>query len=104
MGFGFRRFQTKAEIHIASVLSNYHRSAQTASNMWCWPGNRAGVVDLAYSDSYRFLLSASIDHEVGVWSPFADRLVFKLIGHGAPLIGVQFVQGTPQIVSADVQG
>jgi hypothetical protein len=41
---------------------------------------------------------------VGVWSPFADRLVFKLIGHGAPLVGVQFVQGTPQIVSADVQG
>jgi WD40 repeat protein len=27
-------------------------------------GHRAGVVDLAYSDDFRFLLSAGIDHEV----------------------------------------
>jgi WD40 repeat protein len=31
--------------------------------------HRAGVVDLAYSDSYRFLLSASIDHEVFILFP-----------------------------------
>lgn len=26
--------------------------------------HRAGVVDLAYSDDYRFLLSAGVDHQV----------------------------------------
>jgi len=67
-------------------------------------GHRAGVVDLAYSEHYRFLLSAGIDHDVCVWSPFADRLVFKLKGHGSPLLGVEFVPGTPQIVTADTEG
>jgi hypothetical protein len=28
-----------------------------------------------------------------VWSPFDDKMLFKLSGHGAPLIGVQFVGG-----------
>lgn len=67
-------------------------------------GHAAGVVALAYSDEFRFLLSAGIDHDVCVWSPFADRLVFQLKGHGAPLVGVQFVPGTPQIVTADKEG
>jgi len=42
--------------------------------------------------------------QVGVWSPFADRLVFKLTGHSAPLLGVEFIKGTPQIISADSDG
>jgi len=64
----------------------------------------AGVVAIAYSNEYRFLLSAGSDHQVCVWSPFADKVVFTLRGHNAPLIGVQFVQGTPQIVTADSDG
>ena len=76
----------------------------TASDKNCFVGHRAGVVDLCYSNEYRFLLSASIDHDVCVWSPFADHVVFKLVGHTSPLVGVQFVTGTPQIVTADTEG
>ena len=76
----------------------------TASDKNCFMGHRAGVVDLCYSNEYRFLLSASIDHDVCVWSPFADHVVFKLVGHTSPLVGVQFVTGTPQIVTADTEG
>lgn len=64
----------------------------------------AGVVAIAYSNEYRFLLSAGSDHQVRVWSPFAEKQVFSLRGHKAPLIGVQFVPGTPQIVTADSDG
>ena len=67
-------------------------------------GHRAGVVAIAYSNEYRFLLSAGSDHQVCVWSPFADKVVYSLRGHNAPLIGVQFVPGTPQIVTADADG
>ena len=76
----------------------------TASDKAVFSGHRAGVVDLCYSNEYRFLLSASVDHDVCVWSPFADHVVFKLVGHTSPLVGVQFVGGTPQIVTADTEG
>jgi len=76
----------------------------TATDKNTFAGHRAGVVDLCYSNEYRFLLSASIDHDVCVWSPFADHVVFKLVGHTSPLVGVQFVTGTPQIVTADTEG
>jgi WD40 repeat protein len=64
----------------------------------------AGVVAIAYSNEYRFLLSAGSDHQVCVWSPFAEKQVYSLRGHTSPLIGVQFVPGTPQIVTADSDG
>lgn len=62
------------------------------------------MVAIAYSNEYRFLLSAGSDHQVCVWSPFAEKQVYTLRGHHAPLIGVQFVPGTPQIVTADSAG
>ena len=67
-------------------------------------GHRAGCVAIAYSNEYRFLLSAGSDHQVCVWSPFAEKQVYSLRGHTSPLIGVQFVPGTPQIVTADSDG
>jgi hypothetical protein len=53
---------------------------------------------MAYSDEHRFIVTASFDHDVLVWSPFSEKLVFRLAGHQAPLVGVQFVTGAPQLV------
>ncbi|XXQ36767.1 EF-hand domain-containing protein [Plasmodiophora brassicae] len=66
--------------------------------------HRKGVAGLAYSAEYKFLISAGLDRDACVWSPFASHLMCKLTGHVAPLVDVQFVSGTPQIVTADADG
>lgn len=86
--------------------------------------HRKGVAGLAYSAEYKFLISAGLDRDACVWSPFASHLMCKLtgtlagrtgcvspttpdgrrVGHVAPLVDVQFVSGTPQIVTADADG
>lgn len=67
-------------------------------------GHKKGIVSLSYSDEYRFLLSGSFDHTMCIWSPFADRLVFRLTGHNSPICSAQFLTNTPQVVSVDLDG
>lgn len=43
-------------------------------------GHRKAVCSLDYSDEYRLLVTASFDHDVCVWSPYADKLIYKMKG------------------------
>ncbi len=67
-------------------------------------GHRKGISSLNFSDEYRALLSGSFDHDLCLWSPFADKLIFKLTGHQAPILNAAFVPNTPQMISADIDG
>lgn len=112
---GSHRDATVTIEHIASMGLILTGSLDGSIRMWDletqqekftakFAGHRCGVVKLAYSEDYRFLLSGSIDHSVGVWHVFDGKLVTKLVGHRAPLVSVQFMHGTPQIISADSEG
>ena len=67
-------------------------------------GHEKGVRSLAYNDDYRFLVSGGFDYDALVWNPYVERLILRLHGHTAPLCGVEMVQNTPQIITADVSG
>eukprot|EP00928_Gymnodinium_smaydae_P025938 TRINITY_DN20516_c2_g1_i1.p1 TRINITY_DN20516_c2_g1~~TRINITY_DN20516_c2_g1_i1.p1 ORF type:complete len:1035 (+),score=259.34 TRINITY_DN20516_c2_g1_i1:154-3105(+) len=68
-------------------------------------GHRKGVVSLAYSMDYHCMLTAGVDQEALVWNPYVEHQpIFRLKGHTRSLCGVAVVPGTPQIISADVEG
>ncbi len=50
-------------------------------------GHRKAVCSLDYSDEYRLLVTASFDHDVCVWSPYADKLIYKMKGMRSILCG-----------------
>ncbi|CAM9168012.1 unnamed protein product, partial [Chrysoparadoxa australica] len=67
-------------------------------------GHTKGVHSLAYSSQYRCLMSAGFDHEAYVWSPLVNSLLYKLKGHKASLVGVEAVEGSPEMITADTSG
>ena len=62
-------------------------------------GHTKGVVGLAYVPEYKYLLSASFDHDAIVWSPLVGSMVYKLKGHATPLVGVKHVPDSPEVGS-----
>ena len=67
-------------------------------------GHKKGVFSMSYHPSFRLLISSGFEHDAYVWSPFVKALVYKLKGHHASLIGVQFVEGSNEIITADTDG
>lgn len=67
-------------------------------------GHYKGVRSLAYSKSYRILVSAGFDYEACVWNPFVERLTFRLQGHAAPLCRADIADGSHQIITVDEVG
>jgi hypothetical protein len=67
-------------------------------------GHRKGVFDVAYNPTYRLMFSCGFEHDACVWSPFVKSLVFRLKGHHASLVGVQCVENTPELITADTSG
>lgn len=68
-------------------------------------GHKKGTYSLAYSNDYRCMLSAGLDHEALIWNPYVERVpIFRLKGHTNYLCGVEVIPGTPQIITADVRG
>jgi WD40 repeat protein len=67
-------------------------------------GHSRGVLSLAYNPSYRCILSAGCDHDILVWNPYVDDLIFKLHGHSCSLVKVECIPNTPEIVSLDSSG
>lgn len=68
-------------------------------------GHKKGTFSLAYSMDYHCLLTAGLDQEALVWNPYVEKVpIFRLKGHTHALCGVSVVPGTPQIISADVEG
>jgi WD40 repeat protein len=67
-------------------------------------GHEKGVRALAYNSDHRFMVSGGFDYDALVWNPYVERLILRLHGHTAPLVGVEMVPNTPQIVTGDASG
>jgi len=67
-------------------------------------GHKKGVSEVTLSSDYHLIFSAGLDRECLVWNPFVTNLVARLQGHQSPLIAVDVVPGTPQLLTADAQG
>lgn len=85
-------------------------------------GHSKGVNSLTYNSKHRFLISSGFDHDVYIWSPFVNTMLYKLKGHHAvcllivsahppltvspeqALVGCQTVEGTSELVTADSNG
>ena len=67
-------------------------------------GHEKGVRALAYNSDHRFMVSGGFDYDVLVWNPYVERLILRLHGHNAPIVGVEMVPDTPQIVTGDASG
>ena len=67
-------------------------------------GHTKGVRSLAYSKEYRFLVSAGFDYDAMVWNPYVEKLILPLHGHNSSLSNVTIVDGTPQIITGDMEG
>jgi WD40 repeat protein len=67
-------------------------------------GHKKGVLGMTYSPEYRLLISCGFEHDACIWSPFVKNLVYRLKGHHASLVGVETVDGAPEIITADITG
>jgi len=67
-------------------------------------GHKKGVFQLAYHPDYHAVISASYEHVAAVWNPYSGNLICQLKGHFNPLVGVQTVPNSPQILTADSGG
>lgn len=50
------------------------------------------------------LLSAGLDHDIYIWNPYVERNIFFLKGHNHSLVGVKWLPGSHQVISADISG
>jgi WD40 repeat protein len=76
----------------------------TGSRRQLLQGHRMGVTSMAYHEQRRLLISSGFDHEAMVWSPFTPTVLYKLKGHTSPLVGVNVVPNSNQVVTADTEG
>eukprot|EP00762_Andalucia_godoyi_P005964 ANDGO_00037.mRNA.1 WD repeat-containing protein 5 homolog len=65
-------------------------------------GHRMGVRSIVFSGEQSLLFSAGYDREVHVWDAVLGALLFRLIGHSRPLVGLS-ISGC-HLFSADVGG
>lgn len=50
------------------------------------------------------LFSAGFDHEICIWNPYIDHLIYKISGHTNTINSLCVMPGTPQLISGDVGG
>jgi WD40 repeat protein len=62
------------------------------------------VYSLDWCADSSLILSAGLDHDVFIWNPHVQKRIFVLKGHNHSLVGVKWMPGTHQIISADVSG
>ena len=67
-------------------------------------GHQLGVHTLDWYADMNMILSAGLDHDIYMWNPQVKPKVFVMKGHNHSLIGVKWIRGTQQIVSADISG
>ncbi|CAK4139686.1 unnamed protein product [Aphanomyces euteiches] len=67
-------------------------------------GHRSGVSFLRYSPSYRYVLSGGMDHDLRLWSPFMGESIARLSGHQHQIMGLTWVDDSPEVHSADEGG
>lgn len=59
---------------------------------------------MEYYSPSNLILSAGVDHEIFIWNPIVEGKIFTLPGHNHSLVGVKWLKGTNQLVSADISG
>ncbi|GMF52316.1 unnamed protein product [Phytophthora fragariaefolia] len=68
-------------------------------------GHERGVRQLCYSTHHDLLLSAGFEYEALAWDLGSRQVALKLLGHRAPLIGIQLALfQTERAITADCQG
>lgn len=67
-------------------------------------GHQSAVAFLDYAAEYRYLVSGGLDRSIKIWNPFMSGTIATLVGHRQPLVGVEAVPGTPDILSTDSSG
>lgn len=67
-------------------------------------GHQKAVRDIAYSARHKSIISCGFDFHVYVWNPYVAEKIQKLIGHEAPLIGVNCQPALNSFITADSKG
>jgi len=62
------------------------------------------IYSLDWVEDQKLILSAGLDHDVYIWNPIVKKTIYYLKGHNHSLVGVKWLKGTNQIVSADISG
>lgn len=77
---------------------------QTGKLKRCLKGHSKGVTSLGFSSAYRFLVSGGFDFDIVIWNPYVEHYILRLPGHNNAICGIQLVDNTPQLVTADCGG
>ncbi|ETV90334.1 hypothetical protein, variant [Aphanomyces invadans] len=67
-------------------------------------GHRLGVTCVKYSLAYRYIISAGLDHDVRLWNPYVESSIATLKGHHHQVVGLTWVDGSPEVHSVDDAG
>ena len=62
------------------------------------------IYSLDWVENQKLILSAGLDHDIYIWNPIVKKFIYNLKGHNHSLVGVKWLKGTNQIVSADISG
>lgn len=62
------------------------------------------IYSLDWVENQKLILSAGLDHDIFIWNPIVKTKINNLKGHNHSLVGVKWLKGTNQIVSADISG
>ncbi|DBA00935.1 TPA: hypothetical protein N0F65_006135, partial [Lagenidium giganteum] len=67
-------------------------------------GHKKGISMLRYCNENGYLVSAGVDHSLQVWNPHLEQRVGTLSGHRHQLIGMEVIENSPEIITADESG
>ncbi|KAF0696018.1 Aste57867_13231 [Aphanomyces stellatus] len=67
-------------------------------------GHRLGVSRLCYSLQQRYILSAGMDHDLRLWNPYVETSLVTLQGHRHQIVGLTWIDGSPEVHSLDQAG
>tara|TARA_B110001450_G_scaffold242872_1_gene253589 strand:- start:356 stop:1618 length:1263 start_codon:yes stop_codon:yes gene_type:complete len=67
-------------------------------------GHKKAIREIAYSLSYKVLVSVGFDFQVFVWNPYWEKEIIKLDGHESPLVGVNCPVGLECFITCDTKG
>lgn len=62
------------------------------------------IREIAYSESFKILVSVGFDFKVMVWNPYWKDAIIKLDGHESPLVGVNCPKGLDCFITCDNKG
>ena len=63
-----------------------------------------GILALAFNEAMILLFSAGFDHKICIWNPYIRSLIHRIEGHLAPILSLQVIEGTHQLISVDTEG